>query len=171
MENDIWNDFDKGHIYSTNKELYQDHILKQYTIFVASTDKVSTRRQQANQFYISLLSGILAILAFTFKENSFQVIDTSFIYLLASSLGLILCYIWAINIRSYRQLNTGKFQVIHNLERKLPFALFDNEWEVLKRGQSKKRYLQLTRVEKFVPLALALPYFLLLIYSLYGLFS
>ena len=71
------------------------------------------------------------------------------------------------NIRSYRQLNSGKFQVIHELEKKLPFACYDREWSLLGGGQDGQTYLQLSRVEQYLPFFLAIPYVLLLIYLLW----
>lgn len=68
-------------------------------------------------------------------------------------------------IRSYRQLNSGKFKVIHEIEKELPIAAYDKEWEILGRGKQPGKYLQLTRVEQWVPLVLSIPYLLLLVYS------
>ncbi len=81
-------------------------------------------------------------------------------------LGLILCLIWFINIRSYKQLNAGKFKIIGEMEEQLPFSCYKKEWEILGKGKESKKYLQLTRVEQYVPFILAIPYLLLLVYSL-----
>jgi hypothetical protein len=93
------------------------------------------------------------------------------IFLVVSILGLVLCIVWKININSYGQLNTGKFKVIHEMEAQLPFACYDREWEFLGAGQDSKKYLQLTKVEQYVPYLLAIPYLLLLVYALYGLYA
>ena len=81
----------------------------------------------------------------------------------AALLGVALCALWNINIRSYRQLNTAKFKIIHEFEQQLPLAMYDREWEVLGKGEDSKKYLQLTRVEQMVPFLFAIPYLLLLI--------
>ena len=54
-------------------------------------------------------------------------------------------------VKSYQQLNTGKFDVIHEIERKLPLALYKAEWDALGRGQDSRKYKPLTDVEKWVP--------------------
>jgi hypothetical protein len=53
------------------------------------------------------------------------------------------------------------------MEQHLPFPCYDKEWEILGEGKEGKKYLQLTRVEQYVPFILAIPYLLLLIYSLW----
>ncbi|MBV5328922.1 MAG: hypothetical protein JZU65_15045 [Chlorobium sp.] len=148
---------------------YQEHLLEQYKLFVTMADNVSARRTLANSFYITVLSALLAILSLA-GEN-FATEAQNMIFLVVSILGLVLCIVWKININSYGQLNTGKFKVIHEMEAQLPFACYDREWEFLGAGQDSKKYLQLTKVEQYVPYLLAIPYLLLLVYALYGLYA
>ena len=77
-------------------------------------------------------------------------------------------FLWYVNIRSYRQLNSSKFQVIHEMEQHLPFPAYEREWEILGKGKESEKYLKLTRIEQCVPFALTIPYLLLLAYSLYA---
>jgi hypothetical protein len=42
---------------------FQDHLMEQYKICVEMADRVSVRRNQANSFYISLLSALIALLS------------------------------------------------------------------------------------------------------------
>ncbi|MEB3361924.1 MAG: hypothetical protein VKI42_07370 [Synechococcaceae cyanobacterium] len=44
-------------------------------------------------------------------------------------------------MQSYRQLNSGQYQVILAMEDLLPLAPFELEWEVLGRGKDPQRYL------------------------------
>jgi len=146
---------------------YQEHLLEQYKLLVTMADNVSARRAQTNSFYITVLSALLAILSLA-RENIVSEAQ-NIIFLVVSVLGMVLCIVWKININSYGQLNTGKFKVIHEMEAQLPFACYDREWEFLGAGQDSKKYLQLTKVEQYIPYLLAVPYLLLLVYSLYGL--
>lgn len=148
---------------------YHEHLLEQYKLYVEMADNVSTRRAQANAFYITVLSALLAVIPLAF--DNFSNVEQYLAFLAVSILGLILCYVWNINIRSYRKLNSGKFKVIHEMEEQLPFACYDREWEFLGEGKDSKKYLQLTHVEQYVPYLLAVPYSLLLVYSLYGFYS
>lgn len=145
-------------------EQFSEHMLEQYKLYVEMADRVSSRRAQTHRFYISLLSILLVLLSIVASIGRFsEILDI--ILLAIAILGVILCAVWWVNIRSYRQLNSGKFEVIHEMERELPIAAYDKEWEILGRGKQAGKYLQLTRVEQWVPLLLSIPYLLLLVYS------
>lgn len=143
-------------------------LLEEYKLYVEMADRVSSRRAQTNKFYISILSGILALLSIILENVFLSDIQAAAI-LAISLLGIGLNILWHINIRSYRQLNTGKFKVIHEMEQQLPFPCYDREWSLLGGGKDSKKYLQLTRVEKYVPYFLGTPYLLLLVYALVSL--
>ena len=64
---------------------------------------------------------------------------------------MLLASAWYIVIRSYCQLNSGKFQVLLALEEKLAYPFFKREWELLGEGKDSKSYRKLTGVETFVP--------------------
>ena len=147
-------------------EQFKEHLLEQYKLYVEMADRVSDRRERTNRFYISLLSVLLALLSIVFGRNILDEFQTV-VFLTIGVLGLGLCVLWNINIRSYRQLNSGKFKVIHEMEQNLPFSCYDREWKILGEGKEAKTYLQLTRVEQYVPVILAVPYLLLFIYSLW----
>ncbi len=91
---------------------YKDHLLEQYKLFVEMADRVSQRRAQANAFYITVLAGIVGILTFLGDKMSFNDIPFG-ILLLVGFLGTILCLAWGANIYTHKQLNSGKFKVIH----------------------------------------------------------
>lgn len=146
---------------------YKPHLLEQYKLYVEMVDRISNRRAQTNRFYISLLSGLLALLSMVVGRDIFSDFQT-IVFSVISVLGLTLCALWNINIRSYKQLNSGKFKVIHEMEQHLPFPCYNREWEILGEGEKSKKYLQLTRVEQYVPFILAIPYILLFLYSLWA---
>lgn len=153
-----------------NKEEYgghfKEHLLEQYKLYVEMADRISDRRERSNRFYISLLSALLALLSIIVGRNILNRLQTV-VFMTIGILGLGLCSLWIINIRSYRQLNSGKFKVIHEMEQNLPFNCYDREWEILGEGKEPKSYLQLTRVEQYIPIILAIPYLLLFLYSLW----
>ncbi len=143
----------------------KETLLEQYKLYVEMADKISARRAQTNKFFISLLTGLLAILSLA-TDKSFFTNYQLFVFFVVSFLGFALNILWYVNIRSYRQLNTGKFQVIQEMEQQLAFPCYKKEWEILGEGKESKKYLQLTRIEQYVPFILAIPYILLLVYSL-----
>lgn len=74
------------------------------------------------------------------------------------ALGLCLAWFWL--VRSYRQLNSGKFAVIGALEKRLPASPWWNgEWKAL-RGEErdKSTYWALTHLEIWVPLLFGFAY-------------
>jgi hypothetical protein len=145
-------------------EHYQEHLLDQYKLYVEMADKVSARRADSNQFYVKVLSALLAIIALAAKlplgNSSAQIQKITNLAIIM--LALVLCAVWYVNIESYRQLNSGKFAIIHEMEKTLPFPCYDAEWDQLKRGANRKFYLPLTHVERYVPGILAVPFLVLL---------
>jgi hypothetical protein len=95
--------------------------------------------------------------------------DRAVVLLATAILGLALCCAWYANINSYKQLNSLKFKVINEIEPYLPFPCYLREWEFLKEENKSRQYRRLTKVEKYVPFILAIPYLCLLVYSIYSL--
>ena len=73
------------------------------------------------------------------------------VFLISGLLGTALSFIWFLNIKSYRVLNTAKFEIINDLERQLPYQGYSREWELLRPTTGSPKYLQLTRIEQLVP--------------------
>lgn len=146
----------------------RDHstLLEQYKLYVLLADKVSDRRADANKFFISLLTGLLALLSAVTGFKPATAIESALL-LVVAILGVLLCYVWFVTIRSYGQLNSGKFKVIYEVEKRLAFRFYEREWEVLGRGKDARLYRPLTRVERYVPQLFAIPYALLLLIALY----
>ena len=143
---------------------FKAHILDQYKLYVEMTDRVSSRRVQIASFYISILSALLALLPIISNKDLFQK-PQIFVLLAISVLGLCLCLAWFANINSYKQLNSLKFKVIHEMEAFLPFAFYEREWQILKENKNRRRYFRLTAVEQYIPVILSVPYVCLFIYS------
>ncbi|MDJ0707837.1 MAG: hypothetical protein QNJ46_31565 [Leptolyngbyaceae cyanobacterium MO_188.B28] len=146
---------------------FQAHLMDQYKLFVEMADRVSARRGQANTFYISLLSALVALLSLVIDKELFSG-PSSVLLFLTSLIGMALCLTWHLNIKSYKQLNGLKFKVIHEMEQSLPFPCYEREWAILKEKekQQKPGYIRLTTVEKYIPLIFATPYIGLMVYTL-----
>ncbi len=54
------------------------------------------------------------------------------------------------------------------MEQYLPFACYEQEWYFLRKDKSHGGYLNQTSIEQYIPLALAIPYLRLLIYSIFS---
>lgn len=145
----------------------QEILLEQYKLYVQLADNVSARRIDAGKFYITLLSALLAVIPFAVDQNTPPGIRR-LVFLLIGFLGVVLCVIWIVNIRSYKQLNALKFQVIQEMEQQLPFASYAREWEILDEERERFSYRRLSKVEQYVPALLIIPYVILLLLSLFG---
>lgn len=138
-------------------------LIEQYTAYVNTTLDVSNRRMRNNRFYVLLLSGTLAVISVLADTQIIQEVGL----LLAGVLGSALCALWYLSIVSYKQLNSGKYEVIAEMEEELPFNPFDREWEILERGENWRTYITHTRVERKIPFVLGIPYLIIATYALY----
>ncbi|MGR3913634.1 MAG: hypothetical protein OD918_03780 [Gammaproteobacteria bacterium] len=128
----------------------KQELLEIYKLHAELADRVSQRREGANRLYVSLLTGVLAFLAALLKYGTGAI--PAPVFLAATGvLGCMLSVSWLIIVRSYRQLNTGKFAALNELEMKLAYPFFQREWEILKKGRSRMHYWELTSVEIFAP--------------------
>jgi hypothetical protein len=140
---------------------YYGHLMEEYKLYVEMTDRMSARRIQASQFYISLLSALFGVIAILVEKKMVPGSESLFL-LLGSLLGLSLCFIWYVNINSYKQLNSLKFKVIEEMELHLPFPCYAKEWQIEKKTN---HYQRLSKVEKYIPLSIALLYLGLAAYA------
>jgi hypothetical protein len=148
---------------------YQDHLLEQYKLFVQTSQATSDKRQNANNYLLTLNSSLVTLFVVflsTFGNHRWNV--------LIPATGLIVCFIWWSLVDSYKDLNTAKFAVIHELEDQLPVALFRHEWFVCGHNRKKKdkpvedQYIPLTHLERWVPVAFAVLYIGLGGYALFS---
>jgi len=142
------------------------NLVEQYKLYVQMADKISDRRADANKFFISLLTGLLALLSAIVQFRGGEALQQA-ILLIVGVVGILLCYTWYITIRSYRQLNSGKFKVVHLVEKQLPFSFYDVEWDFLGRGENPKLYIPLTHVEQYIPKLFGILYAILLAAGMY----
>jgi hypothetical protein len=143
----------------------EDPLMEQYKLYVEMADNASERRSKTNAYYVSVTAAIL-VLAARFEwlapADNLQAVGL----ILIAVLGMLVCLVWRANVTSFQQLSRAKFQVIHELEKRLPFACYQKEWDLLGQGTDRRKYFELTRIEKALPLALMIPYFVLLLIAI-----
>ena len=130
-------------------EAYQAHLLEQYKLFVESADRISQRRQQANSFFLTINTALLAVLGGILSRGGQSL--GQWWFLPVAAVGLVLCYAWYRLVLSYKGLNAGKFEVIHAIEEKLPLSLFDAEWRQVGEGRDPKKYKPFSEIETWIP--------------------
>ena len=127
-----------------------DKILELYKLHAHLADRVSQRREGANRLYAGMLT---TFVAFTGALVRFGDGPVPIVLAIASVVGIFLSLSWYIVIRSYRQLNSGKFKALQEMEKELPYPFFKREWELLKEGKDYRSYAKLTVVETILPIS------------------
>lgn len=157
-----------SYLISTKKEEYgenyKEHLFEQYRLYVESIEKTSDRRQQANNYFITINTALISFIGLSFQFNIFE--NLVWIKSILALVGLIICIIFWYLIKSYKQLNTGKFTVIHEIEKYLPLALYRYEWEILGEGKDNKKYYPFSHIELLIPWVFGTIYVLLGVYFL-----
>ena len=138
---------------------YKDHLFEQYKLYIESVEKISDRRQHANNYFVTINTALISLIGLFFQIKIFE--DIVWIKSLLAFVGIIICIIFWYLIKSYKQLNSGKFTVIHKIEEKLPLELYKYEWEILGKGKDKKKYYPFTHVELLMPWVFGVIYFIL----------
>ena len=128
---------------------YKKTIFEQYKLYVEMADRISSRRQIANEFFLSINTILIALVGYSGIIS--PTVFPAYLNLIVAAAGMILCFTWFRIIRSYKDLNTAKFNVIHEIEKLLPLSPCAAEWEAVDRGTNSKLYLPFTHIEIKIP--------------------
>ena len=138
-----------------NKNISSDAkyiLLEQYRIAVDIADRMTARKEVTNKLFISAHAVIFTYLASQELHSNSN--------LLVPVFGIFLCFVWVSIIRNYKILNNAKFEVIEEMETRLPWNVFKSEWDKLGRGRNKKVYQSMSSLELKIPFLFALLYFI-----------
>ena len=124
---------------------YKAHLLEQYKLYVDSAQRISERRSDANKFLLAVNSALVTLAALGGAS-----LEESIVVILISVTGVLVAASWFGLITSYRNLNTAKFKVIHELEERLPAKPFDREWVIAESGEGMV-YVPVTHIETMIP--------------------
>ena len=128
-----------------NSEENTEIILAQWQTCVEMANSVSQRRDAMNNLFVTLNLGIVAAVSITWDIKSLFILFA----------GIVVCVIWILFIRNYKLLNKEKFNVINDIEQKLPVKPFNAEWEKLK---TNDKYVDGTKLEKALPIMFIILY-------------
>ena len=131
-------------------DLEDGELLAIYRLHAELADRVSQRREGANRLYVSLLLALVVFLAALLRFG-FGDLPSNAVLVVVGATGVALSTSWFLTIRSYRQLNTGKLKVLHEIEERLAYPFYKREWELLGEGKDGSRYLRLTLAEAVLP--------------------
>lgn len=146
---------------------------KLFELAVEMADRVSARRATANTLFVTLHTALVAAIGLvrprrleTGGAGAGHLVEDNFGLILIAVFGIVLAVTWFLLLKSYRDLNRAKFQVIDELEKDLPVPIFRREWELLKKDPIKplrKRYAELGLVEQAVPVAFIVIYLIAIV--------
>jgi hypothetical protein len=128
---------------------FQGHLLQQYKLYVESAEKVSEKRISSGNSLLTVCSALLTAFGIA---SSLHIAKGTLVVIPVA--GLLVCVAWFSLVTSYKNLNTAKFKVIHELEEYLPAALFRYEWHACDQGKGKA-YTPITHLERVIPLIFA----------------
>ncbi len=150
---------DENYIASHLDSRLQDNLdiaMKQYEMFVETSEELVRRKQTVNSFYITLNSVIISVILAAFAlSDKLEVFGCSVGYstiitCLSSVVGGIVCFSWYSVIQSYADLNSSKMKIISYIETQLAYNLYDTEWQLVSNKTGNKKYKSFSRKEKFI---------------------
>lgn len=134
-------------------EGYDAAVLEQWKTCVEMANSNTEKRNNANNLFITINSALFAVITFAWDYKS----------ILLSIIGIVVCVLWLSSIRSYKQLSSVKYDIVNEIEKKLPLAPFTYEWEKLK---LEHNYVGLTRIENVLPWLFLVLYAVAIIYPI-----
>lgn len=129
-----------------------------YKLAIEMADRISARRGVANSFFLTANTAVVALLATSDARWSL------------AAAGIVVAVAWWALLKSYRDLNSAKFEIILAMEERLPVRVYGDEWDRLRRDPVRfslrretirswfAQYRELGRVERIVPWIFALIY-------------
>ena len=137
-------------LFRCTRETYGDSfnadLLEQYKLYVQSAENVSARRVASSRYLLTLNVALVAFYGFQASNLG------SGWWILVPILGISVSVLWRQIIKSHKDMNAVKFRIIHELEQRLPVALYAYEWRLAEEGRGKP-YRPVTDIERWVPLA------------------
>jgi len=131
---------------------FKKHLLEQYKLYVRTSMEVTSGRLESNKFHLTLNSVVFGTTSYI------TTLTNDLVVFLFSLIGILISTVWLRNIFAYRELNTAKFKVIHELEGYLPASLFRTEEQ-----HYLEKYHGLTAIEKFCPITFLVLYAVLIL--------
>lgn len=140
----------------------KDSKLAMFELFLATAEKVSDRRAQANSWMLSVNSAIVALYGYIQSDKMAVGVPPKAVWLWAIPAGgAIVCLAWAALLASYRKLNSAKYTVLAELEADLPASPFTRERQIYKEDGRRS----FSEIEILIPACFVLLYIIMLFAS------
>ena len=129
---------------------FNAHLLEQYKLYVQSAENVSARRVASSRYLLTINAALVAL--YGFQSANF---GQSWWMIGVPVVGIVASVLWFLIIKSHADLNRVKFEIIHELERALPAAVYKHEWRLADEGRGKA-YRAVTSIERCIPVVFGL---------------
>lgn len=140
----------------------QDEILfQQYKLYTEQKEQFANRSFYTNKFYLTLII-LLILIMFLTKDYSFAYgLSSTLVFSIA---GMALCMLWWINVDSYNFILKVKLsKVIEEIEKKLPFQPYTQEFLAIKELRKNKKAFVFADIQKLLATFVLLLFFVLAI--------
>lgn len=124
---------------------YYGMILEQWKTCVDYANANSEKRSNMNSLYITINTAIMAVISFGWDNKS----------LLLSVIGLVICGLWLVGLKSHKQMSSNKYEVVNEIEKMLPLAPCTYERANL---TAKYDYVGQIKIERVLPIAFIVVY-------------
>ena len=117
---------------------YESTVLEQWKTCVDMANNNTEKRSNSNNIYITINAALLAVISFSLDLKS----------VVLAIVGIVICVLWIKTIKSYKTLSSVKYDIVNEIEKKLPLRPYTYEWDKLVR---EYKYPRLTSIEKVMP--------------------
>jgi hypothetical protein len=122
-------------------EGYEGHLLAQYELMAESADRVSSRRQAASGLLVTLNGAIVtaaaAMLTTERQVGSGLSNELRFAVIVSAIAGIAICIVWVLILKSHRELNRAKFEVIGVIEKNCRLPHFKRNGKNCNRAEGR----------------------------------
>lgn len=145
-------------------------IIELYKIAQEATEKTTDRRNQANRFFITIIS---LLITFVSLDCSTAVTFGCWFPQVILGLGFILSIVWWYYIDNFKKLLSIKFQILEEMEEKFPpngymyYKAENYKNEHYKGNTTKKNFITFSQIEQFLPVLFGTAFALLFISSFF----
>ena len=130
----------------------RNELLTVWTTYSRYCEEVTNKRHIINAFFLGIISALVG-----FIIGMWGVIG-----LVLSVVGFLITIFWFLYIRSYKKLNSAKFEVLLGIEEQLGINIYSLEWQKVK----EKKYIRLTTVEYSLVVVFILGFIALFVISI-----
>ena len=136
-----------------NENIYLSILIEQWKTSVDFAKDISNRRQSMNGLLMTGLSLLLSGILFSNRMSNLNNYQYGIIVLTICVVGIVLCYLWVKQLNYYSTLNIIKYDVIREIEKRLPAKIYTYENENFYESKSGRK--SFSKIEKRVPMVFA----------------